>query len=108
MPDIGRQGYLRNKGIFMMNPIRLRVEIVLKPLLFLSALLTWNGNAQAQFSYQIFYSFGTAYNTPRSPNTGLTQGADGNLYGATSVTTYDDQAHIFRISLNGQLTNIAS
>jgi uncharacterized repeat protein (TIGR03803 family) len=72
----------------------------------MTAVLVWKGNAQAQLSYQIIYPFGT--NAPHSPNTGLTQGVDGDLYGATTVSPYFDQAHAFRISLNGELTNLPS
>jgi uncharacterized repeat protein (TIGR03803 family) len=108
----GKSDYKANYGIkehfMMMNPIRLTVGIVLNPLLIAIALLVWNGNAHGQPSYQIFYSFGTASGTPHNPNTGLTQGADGNLYGATTLSTYYDQAKIFRILLNGQLTNLSS
>jgi hypothetical protein len=38
-------------------------------------------NACGEYSYQIFYSFGTSNSAPHNPNTGLTQGADGKLYG---------------------------
>lgn len=75
-------------------------------ILVLTIFLTFSESTRADFSYQIFYSFGTG--SPGHPNTGLTQGADGNLYGATTTSPTFDQAHIFRISLNGELTNLPS
>jgi uncharacterized repeat protein (TIGR03803 family) len=64
-------------------------------------------NACGEYSYQIFYSFGPSNSAPHNPNTGLTQGANGKLYGGASYSPLSsDAARIFRISFDGKLTNV--
>lgn len=87
---------------------RLKLSALIELLMIVCALPRC---ARGELSFQTVYSFGTSTGLVRFPNGALTKGADGNLYGtANFYQTFpygsSSSAAIFRLSPNGQLTNL--
>lgn len=75
-------------------------------ILFSLAFLVCIESARSEWNFQLVYSFGTAQAIIARPNTGLTLGPDGSFYGAGLINGYSTAAALFRLSADGQLTNL--
>ena len=78
--------------------------IVLASVLVLTALTTV-GNAQ---TYSVLYNFGTTNGDPLSPEGGLVQGRDGNVYGVSGFGGANGQGTVFKITSGGVTTVLHS